>query len=214
MKEKLDAACATLERRARRRAERERVDHERRLAEREKLPPNRRGRKPKPPSEVPEAKQQINLVDQDSGLMKKSPGSEFRQACTAQAVVDADGSQLVPGARVSVCANDRQEPVADVDSVPEAVRAVEWVLADNGLAAGSEVKALEHQGIDVLVSTGGEDHRRRRDFRPETRKSSLSVPVVCVRSPCCARAEPKSISMGSPIAVRITMFVGLMSRCR
>ena len=176
LKEKLDAACATLERRARRRAERERVDHERRLAEREKLPPNRRGRKPKPPSEEPEAKQQINLVDQDSGLMKKSPRGEYRQAYNAQAVVDADGSQLVLGARVSVCANDRQELVADVDSVPEAVGNVERVLADNGFAAGSEVKALEDRGIDVLVSTGGGDHRRRHDFRPETRKKPRKEP--------------------------------------
>ena len=54
LKEKLDEACATLERRAKRRAERERVEYERKLAEREKRPPRRRGRPPKEPSDKPE----------------------------------------------------------------------------------------------------------------------------------------------------------------
>ena len=168
LKEKLDEACATLERRARRRAERERVEYERKLAEREKRPPSRRGRKPEPPSEAPEAERRINLTDRDSGLMKKSGSSEWRQSYNAQAVVDADGSQLVLGARVSGCANDKRELVADVDSVPETVGTVERALADNGYASGGEVETLEDRGVDVLVSTRKEDRRRRHDFRPET----------------------------------------------
>lgn len=177
LKEKLDEACATLERRARRRAERERVEYERKLAEREKRPPNRRGRTPKPPGEEPEADQQINLTDRDSGLMKKSRSSEWRQSYNAQAVVDADGSQLVLGARVSGCANDKRELVADVDSVPETVGTVERALADNGYASGSEVEKLEDRGVDVLVSTGKEDRRRRHDFRPETPEKPQKEPV-------------------------------------
>lgn len=165
---KLDEACATLERRAQRQAERERGEYERKLAERENRPPNRRGPKPKPPREAPEAKQQVNLVDKDSGLMKKSKSSEFRQSYNAQAVVDAEGSQLVLGARVSGCANDKHELVADVDSMPESVGVVERALADNSFATGCEVKALEDRGIDVLVSTRKEDRRRQHDFRPET----------------------------------------------
>ena len=39
--------------------------------------------------------------------MRKSRRHEYRQAYNAQAAVDADGSQLVLGARVSVCASDR-----------------------------------------------------------------------------------------------------------
>ena len=168
LKAKLDEASATLERRARRQAARERVEYARKLAEREKRPPNRRGRAPKPPLAAPKAKQQINLVDKDSGLMKKSKSSEYRQAYNAQAVVDADGSQLVLGARVSGCANDKHELVADVDSVPKTAGTVERALADSGFATGSEVKTLEDRGIDVLVSTRKEDRRRQHDFRPET----------------------------------------------
>lgn len=176
LKEKLDEACATLERRALRRAERERVEYERKLAEREKRPPNRRGRKPKPPSEEPEGKRQINLTDKDSGLMRKSRSCEYRQAYNAQAVVDADGSQLVLGARVSGCANDKHELVADVDSVPETAGTVERALADNSYATGCEVETLEDRGIDVLVSTRKEDRRRRHDFRPATPEKPQKEP--------------------------------------
>lgn len=176
LKEKLDEACATLERRAKRQAERERAEYERKLAEREKRPPKRKGRKPKPPRETPEAKRQVNLVDKDSGLMKKSESSEYRQAYNAQAVVDADGSQLVLGARVSGCANDKHELVADMDSVPESAGTVERALADNSFATGSEVETLEDRGIDVLVSTRKEDRRRQHDFRPETPKRPPKEP--------------------------------------
>lgn len=176
LKEKLDEACATLERRPKRQAERERAEYERKLAEREKRPPRRKGRKPKPPRETPEAKRQVNLVDKDSGLMKKSESSEYRQAYNAQAVVDADGSQLVLGARVSGCANDKHELVADVDSVPESAGTVERALADNSFATGSEVEMLEDRGIDVLVSTRKEDRRRQHDFRPETPKRPPKEP--------------------------------------
>ena len=98
--------------------------------------------------------------------MKKSESSEFPQSYNAQAVVDAEGSQLVLGARVSRCANDSQELVADLDSVPESVGTAERALADNSFASGREVKTLEDRGIDVLVSTRA-DRRRQHDFRPE-----------------------------------------------
>lgn len=173
---KLDEACATLERRARRRAERELREYERRLAEREKRPPRRRGRQPVAPSAEPEADQQVNLTDKDSGLMKKSRSSEWRQSYNAQAVVDAEGSQLVLGARVSVCASDKQELVADVDSVPESLGPVERALADSGFASGDEVKTLLGRGVDVLVSTEGGDRRRQHDFRPETPRKPRKEP--------------------------------------
>ena len=99
--------------------------------------------------------------------MRKSRRHEYRQAYNAQAVVDADCSQLVLGSRVSVCASDRNELVADVDAIPAAVGAADRVLADSGYATGSEVSQLEGRGMEVLVATGAEGHRRRHDFRPE-----------------------------------------------
>ena len=55
------------------------------------------GRVPKPPSEEPAGKDQSNLKDPDSRLMKKNQRADFEQSYNAQATVDAEGSQLVVG---------------------------------------------------------------------------------------------------------------------
>ena len=165
LRERLDWACAELERRARVAAEAERASYERKMSEREHRKGSRKGRRIKAPTEEPGAKQQINLTDADSGLMRKSKQHEYRQAYNAQAVVDAGGSQLVLGARVSTNASDRRELVADVDAVPSSLGTVKEVLADNGYATGDEVAQLEQRGMEVLVATTAE-WRRRHDFRP------------------------------------------------
>ena len=135
------------------------------MSERERRKGSRKGRRIRAPREEPAGKQQINLTDADSGLMRKSKQHEYRQAYNAQAVVDAGGSQLVLGARVSTNASDRRELVADVDAVPSSVGTVKEVLADNGYATGSEVAKLEQRGMEVLVATTTQ-WRRRYDFRP------------------------------------------------
>lgn len=173
---KLDRACAQLEARAKRRAEREREDYERKVAAREARKGSRKGRHIKPPSERPGGAEQVNLTDADSALMRKSKRHEYRQSYNPQAVVDADGSQLVLGSQVSSNASDRGELVADIDAVPEAVGAAERVLADNGYATGSEVATLEGRGLDVLVATGTEGRRRRHDFRPTSHKPAPAEP--------------------------------------
>ena len=155
LRAKLDRACAELERRAQARADSERAEYERKVAARERRTGSRKGRHIKPPTEAPEAKAQINLTDADSALMRKSRRHEYRQAYNAQAAVDADGSQLVLGSRVSVCASDRNELVADVDAIPAAVGAADRVLADSGYATGSEVSQLEGRGHGRVGGDGG-----------------------------------------------------------
>ncbi len=111
-KAKLDKACAELERRAKVRADSERAECERKVEAREQREGSRKGRPIKAPAEEPRDEERINLTDADSSLMRKSRHHECRQACNAQAAVDADGSRLVPGSRVSVSASDRNELVA------------------------------------------------------------------------------------------------------
>ena len=186
LKAKLDGACAELERRAKARAESERAEYERKVAEREKRGGRRKGKEIKPPSEKPRPEEQINLTDADSGLMRKNRRSEYRQCYNAQAVVDAEGSQLVLGSRVGTCASDRNELVADVDTVPESVGEPERVLADNGYANGDEVEKLERRGLresgregrglEVLVAVGAGDRRRKHDFRPAVPEKPVSEP--------------------------------------
>ena len=171
LKAQLDTACARLEREAKARAARERSTYERKVAERELRRGRRMGRKIKPPKATPEDKDQTNLTDPDSALMRKNKRSAYRQAYNAQCVVDAAGSQLIVGSRVSRCASDRKELAADIEAVPQAVGCPKTVLADNGYANGREVAALQGGAVhgrrmEVLVAVGSEDRRRRYDFRP------------------------------------------------
>ena len=114
--------------------------------------------------------------DPDSRLMRKSKQHEYRQAYNAQAVVDAGGSQLIVGARVTNCASDRNELVADIAAIPAVLGRPATVLADNGYANGDEVAALAESGIEALVSTAAEGRRRRHDFRPAKAEAPVKEP--------------------------------------
>ena len=166
LRDKLDAACRRLEAQAQARAAAEREAWEAKVAAREKRRGRAKGKHPKPPTGTPAADAQSNMSDPDSRLMRKSKHHEYRQAYNAQAAVDAGGSQLIVGARVSQCASDRNDLVADIEAIPSALGRPETVLADNGYANGAEVAALEASGIEVLVSTSAEGRRRTHDFRP------------------------------------------------
>ena len=130
-----------------------------------------KGKHPKPPDETPRADEQSNLSDPDSRLMRKSKQHEYRQAYNAQAVVDAGGSQLIVGARVTNGASDRNELVADIAAIPAVLGRPATVLADNGYANGDEVAALAESDIEALVATGSS--ASRYDFRP----AKTEVPV-------------------------------------
>ncbi len=166
LRDQLDAARRRLEARAKARAEAERADYEAKVAAREKRQGRAKGAHPKPPDETPGPDEQSNLSDPDSRLMRKSKQHEYRQAYNAQAVVDAGGSQLILGARVSNCASDRNELVADIAAIPAALGRPETALADNGYANGEEVESLAEAGVEALVATGAEGRRRTYDFRP------------------------------------------------
>ena len=164
--ERLDAARRRLEAQAKARAETERAAYEAKVAARAGRKGRARGKQPKPPDGTPRRREQSNLSDPDSRLMRKSKRHEFRQAYNAQAVVDAGGSQLIVGARISNCASDRNELVADIAAIAADLGRPGTVLADNGYANGAEVAALEASGIEALVATAAEGRRRRHDFRP------------------------------------------------
>ena len=166
LKAQLDAACDRLEHQAKARAAAEQAEYQRKVAARDKRKGRRKGMRIRPPKEEPEDSEQSNLTDADSHLMRKNKRSEYQQAYNAQAVVDAEGSQLVVSARVSQCASDSNEMVADIEAIDRRVGTPTQVLADNGYANGDAVATLSGRGIDVLVAVGSEDRRREHDFRP------------------------------------------------
>ena len=156
LRDKLDAARRRLEAQAQARAAAEREAYEAKVAAREKRRGRAKGKHPQPPTGTPAADAQSNLSDPDSRLMRKSKHHEYRQAYNAQAAVDAGGSQLIVGARISQCASDRNDLVADIEAIPAVLGRPETVLADNGYANGAEVAALEASGIEASgVDRGG-----------------------------------------------------------
>ncbi len=164
LKVRLDEACARLEAEAAARAEEERADYEERLAAWEAR--KGAGRKPTAPDDVPPPDRQGNLTDPDSQLMRKSTRHEFRQAYNAQAVVDADGSQLVLTTNVARTPSDAPTFEATILQLRETLGQPETVLGDAGYASGAAVGALEARGIEVLVPISRPDNERIYDFRP------------------------------------------------
>ncbi len=121
-----------------------------------------------PPDPTPEPKSQVNLTDSDSRIMRKNSRSGYEQSYNAQAVVDATGTMLVLGARVSNVGPDSGQLAIDIDTVPAELGSVTTVIADTGYASGEPVQELQKRGMEVVVALGKQAkmHRRAHDFRP------------------------------------------------
>ena len=155
--EKLAAARAKIEARAKERYARELAEHEAKMAAREaktaatgKKPG---GKPPQPPIEGPLPKDQINLTDEESRIMPVAGGG-FEQCYNAQAVVAA-GSLLVIAADVTQKPNDKQqiEPVLDqIDALPDELGKVDTLLADTGYFSAGNVAACNAEGIEPLIA--------------------------------------------------------------
>jgi transposase len=160
--ERIAAARATIEARARERFEREQAEYEARMAAREariketgKKPG---GKPPDAPTPDPLPTDQVNLTDEDSRIMKVAGGG-FDQCYNAQALVDA-GSMLVVATHVTQAGNDKQqiEPIlSELDKLPEDLGAPETLLADTGYFSAGNVACLEAD-IDPLIAMGRQPH--------------------------------------------------------
>lgn len=165
LKAKLDAACERLEAEAKAQAAEEQAGYQAKKAAYEARG-RRGGRLPKPPDDTPPCDVQSNLTDPDSKLMRKSSRHEFRQAYNAQAVVDADGSQLVLSGNVVQSPADAPSFEETITTLCDEVGQPTTVLGDAGYANGDTVENLEARGIEVLVAVSRPDKARTYDFRP------------------------------------------------
>jgi transposase len=161
--EKLAAARATIEARAKERFERELAEHQAKLAAREaKAEATGRkpgGKPPQPPMEGPLPTDQVNLTDEDSRIMPVAGGG-FEQCYNAQAVVAAD-SLLVVGVDVVQAANDKQQlqPMLNkVTALPDELGEVETMLADSGYFSAANVAACAAAEIEPLIAMGRQPH--------------------------------------------------------
>ena len=162
---KLDGACARLEAEARAEAEAARPAYEAKQAAYE-AKTGRRGRPPKPPNEDPPPERQSNLTDPDSALMRRSDAHEYRQAYNAQAVVCADGAQLILATNVVATSADAPSFAGTILAMEASIGLPKVVLADTGFASAPAVAALQARGIDPLVAIGRTQPHRPYDFRP------------------------------------------------
>ncbi len=165
LKARLDDACARLEAEARAEAEAARAAYEAKKAAYDAKTGNRE-RPPQPPSEEPRADRQSNLTDPDSALMRRSDAHEYRQAYNAQAVVCADGSQLIVATNVVATTADAPSFAATILGMAATIGLPRTVLADTGYASAEAVAALQAKQIEPLVAIGRTQPHRPYDFRP------------------------------------------------
>ena len=152
-------AKAKLEARAEERLAREQTEHQARLAAREELETltgkKPRDRPPEPPSGGVREKDQINLTDEDSRIMKVAGGG-FDQCYNAQAVV-ATGSMLVVATAVTQAANDKGQLVpmiAKLQALPKELGRAKRMLADSGYLSQANVEQCAAAKIEPLIAMG------------------------------------------------------------
>ena len=160
---KLAEARARIEARAKERFEREKAEHEAKLAAREAKAEatgkKSGGKPPQPPVEGARPTDQINLTDEASRIMPVAGGG-FEQCYNAQAVVAA-GSLLVVAAQVVQAPNDKQqiEPMLQrIEALPEDLGRPETLLADNGYFSDANVMLCAAAQIDPMIALGRQSH--------------------------------------------------------
>jgi transposase len=165
LKAKLDAACERLEAEARAEAEAARPAYEAKQSAYD-AKTGKRGRPPQPPDAEPPPQRQANLTDPDSALMRRSDAHEYRQAYNAQAVVCADGAQLILATNLVATTADAPSFAATILGMEATIGLPRTVLADTGFASGPAVADLQARGIEPLVAIGRTQPHRPYDFRP------------------------------------------------
>ena len=157
----LDEAKTKLEQRARERDAVAQLEHEAMMAKRQTkrdAGQKPRGKDPEPPTSGPQDKDQINLTDEQSRIMKVGGG--FDQCYNAQAAVDTD-SMLIVANFVTQAVNDSQqiEPMlSELAQHQTQIGQVTHVLADTGYFSAANVEACKRGGIVPLIAMRREQH--------------------------------------------------------
>jgi transposase len=159
----IDRAKEEIRARAQERFEREQAEFEARQAKREareketgKKP---RGKKPKPPTSGPQAKDQVNLTDEESRIMPTASGG-FEQAYNAQAGVDVK-THLIVEQHVTQHTNDKQEiepALAAIGHLPKALGEPENLLADTGYFSEANVEKCAKANLVPFIPEKREKH--------------------------------------------------------
>ncbi len=118
-----------------------------------------RGKPPAPPQAGPTDKDQVNLTDDESRIMKVSGGG-FEQCYNAQVAVDMDSLLIVRTNTVQAC-NDKQqiEPMLKkLEALPDELGKVNALVADTGFYSEANVNACTAHDILPLIAVSREEH--------------------------------------------------------
>ena len=159
---RLAEAKAVLEERAAERYAFEQAEYEAKIAERaaklEQTGKKPGGKPPTPPTPGARDKDQYNITDPESRIMKNCRDAGFDQYYNAQAGVDQT-SRLIVGHSLSNHTNDPYEVVPTVDTVPAALGPIPAAALDTGYFSEANVNALESRGIAPYIATGRTEHQ-------------------------------------------------------
>ena len=181
--------------RAKARYAKEQAEYDEKLAKREQqlreTGKKRGGKAPQAPSEAPQAKDQINLTDEESRIMPTRQG--FEQAYNAQASVDI-ATHLIVGHHVTQHTNDKQEiepALAKLGRLPARLGTVENLLADTGYFSQGNVKACVDATIKPYIAQHRQRHNQplgtRFQHLPELDETALP-PVAAMTHRLCTKA--------------------------
>lgn len=168
---KMQQARAELEQQAKERAEAKQAENKQNVDE----SPSTGHSDDAPPPPVPADKDQINLTDSDSRLMRKSQRSPYTQSYNAVAAVDVN-TMLIVSQHVTQCASDANELIPAYRNIDPDLGQVEAVLADSGFAKIEMFETLEKE-VDLYVAVGRDDNQRRYDYRPSSATQKPPKPV-------------------------------------
>lgn len=161
--EKIRAAKAVIEQRAKERFEREQAEYEAKMKAREEkekqIGKKTKGKVPKAPKEGPQGKDQYNFTDPESRIMKTSDG--FDQCYNAQAAVS--GQMLIVGAFANAHCVDTQELLPVLDAIPAVLGKVGAAAADNGYFSQGNVQGCEQREVDAYIAVGKQAHNQWLD---------------------------------------------------
>ncbi len=158
----IDEAKKKIAARAQERYAREKEEYDLKVKKREEIKnsgQSPKGKSPAAPSAEPLDKDQVNLTDEESRIMKVSDGG-FEQSYNAQAGVDID-SLLIVAAHVSINTNDKKEiipAIEELQKLPESVAVVKDLLADTGYHSAANIEACLAEGINPLIAEKREKH--------------------------------------------------------
>lgn len=158
----LDEAKRKLEARAKERDLAAQAEYEGKLAKRQaKRDTGKKpgGKDPEPPTSGPQDKDQINLTDEESRIMKVSGGG-FDQCYNGQVAVDTD-SMLIVGAFVTQAPNDSRQiapMLALLAKQNDQIGMPAQLLADTGYFSAANVNACVASGVTPLIAMKRETH--------------------------------------------------------